>query len=111
VYECSGAAGALDAAALLARPGGNVTMLGVPGGPVTVDPRLWLARETTVAASLAHTNAEFSMTLALLADGRLRVRPLHDRTIGLDELDETLAALASGESQLTKVLVDPTVGS
>ncbi len=109
VYECSGAAGALDTAALLARPGGNVTMLGVPGAPVTVDPRLWLARETTVAASLAHTNAEFAMTLALLADGRLQVRPLHDRTIGLGELDETLAALASGESRLTKVLVDPSL--
>jgi (R,R)-butanediol dehydrogenase/meso-butanediol dehydrogenase/diacetyl reductase len=49
------------------------------------------------------------MTLALLADGRLQVRPLHDRTIGLGELDETLAALASGESRLTKVLVDPSL--
>jgi (R,R)-butanediol dehydrogenase / meso-butanediol dehydrogenase / diacetyl reductase len=45
--------------------------------------------------------------MSLIADGRVRVGPLHTRTISLDELDSTLADLSSGRADDTKVLVDP----
>jgi (R,R)-butanediol dehydrogenase/meso-butanediol dehydrogenase/diacetyl reductase len=43
----------------------------------------------------------------MMADGRVRVDPLHTSTVQLDELEIALADLASGTSEHTKVLVDP----
>ena len=45
--------------------------------------------------------------LAFIADGRVRVKPLHTRTIGLADLESTMQELASGHSTDVKVLVDP----
>jgi (R,R)-butanediol dehydrogenase/meso-butanediol dehydrogenase/diacetyl reductase len=48
--------------------------------------------------------------MAFLADGRVRVAPMHTRTVGLHELQPVLQALADGSSQDVKVLVDPRRG-
>ena len=47
--------------------------------------------------------------MALMADGRVNVEPLHTRTVGLDELGAALDDLGSGQSTETKVLVDPSL--
>ena len=107
VFDCAGTGTALDTAVLLARPGGTVMAVGVASTPVTINPTLWLIKEVTVSVSLAHNYEEFFTTLALLRDGRLRVTPLHSKTIGLAELPQALTALASGDGALCKVLVDP----
>jgi (R,R)-butanediol dehydrogenase/meso-butanediol dehydrogenase/diacetyl reductase len=107
VFDCAGHGTALDTAVMLARPGGTVMAVGVASTPVTINPTLWLIREVTVSVSLAHNYEEFFITIGLLGDGRLRVAPLHSRTIGLAELPAALATLASGEGDLCKVLVDP----
>jgi threonine dehydrogenase-like Zn-dependent dehydrogenase len=44
----------------------------------------------------------------LIADGRVRTEPLHDRTVGLDELPAVIEQLADDPSSAIKVLVDPT---
>jgi threonine dehydrogenase-like Zn-dependent dehydrogenase len=43
----------------------------------------------------------------LMADGRVEVDPLHDKTVGLTQLPETIAELADNPSSAIKVLVDP----
>ena len=46
----------------------------------------------------------------LIADGRVRVAPLHDTTVTLDELPAAIERLADDPSSAVKVLVDPTAG-
>ncbi len=108
VLDCAGSGPALDAAVTLARTGGQVTMIGVSSVPVTITPGLWLVREITVTASLAHTRDDFRSVIAMLSDGSLVVEPLHSATVGLDELDAALGDLADSASGRLKVLVDPT---
>ncbi len=107
VFDCAGTGAALDTAVSLARPGGTVMAVGVASSPVTINPTLWLIKEVTVSVSLAHTYEEFHITIGLLRDGRLRARPLHSKTISLAELPAALTALAAGDGDLCKVLVDP----
>ena len=45
--------------------------------------------------------------MGMIADGRVRVEPLHTSTTSLAGLDEALADLAGGASAQTKVLVNP----
>jgi threonine dehydrogenase-like Zn-dependent dehydrogenase len=47
------------------------------------------------------------MVMSMIADGRFRTAPMHTRTVGLDDLGDTLADLAGGKSIDVKVLVDP----
>ena len=42
-------------------------------------------------------------------DGRIVVEPLHDKTVGLSQLPETIAQLADDPSSAIKVLVDPSL--
>lgn len=109
VLDCAGSGAALDSAVALARTGGWVTMIGVSSLPVTVTPGLWLIREITVAASLAHTRGDFDDVIAMLDEGSLVVEPLHSATVGLDDLDAAMADLADADKGLLKVLVDPSL--
>ena len=66
-----------------------------------------MIKEITVTSSLAYLHEEFEMCMAMIADGRVVLEPLHTSTVGLDGLEEALRELASGTSAQTKVLVDP----
>ena len=45
--------------------------------------------------------------MALVPDGRVRLEPLHDATVALDDLPGTIERLADDPSSALKVLVDP----
>ncbi len=107
VYECVGRAPAIQSAVDLARRGGAMCLIGLPHGEATINPTTWLVKEIAVTSSLAYFHEEFEMTMAMIADGRVAVEPLHSSTVGLAGLAAALADLASGQSTETKVLVDP----
>jgi (R,R)-butanediol dehydrogenase/meso-butanediol dehydrogenase/diacetyl reductase len=107
VYECVGARSTLQSAVELARRGGAVCLIGLADGDVPITPNTWLRKEITVVAALAYLHEEFEMTMEMIADGRIRVERLHTSTTCLDGLGATLADLASGTSDQTKVLLNP----
>jgi (R,R)-butanediol dehydrogenase / meso-butanediol dehydrogenase / diacetyl reductase len=107
VYECVGRPFAIQSAVDLARRGGSMCLIGLADTDATIVPGVWLVKEINVTAALAYQREEFEMAMGMIADGRVRVAPLHSATVGLGELDATLADLASGRSLQTKVLVDP----
>lgn len=110
VYECAGVPVALQSAVDLVRRGGSVALVGLAAGQATVAPATWLVKEVTVTASLGYLHHEFTESMALIADGRIRVKPLHDATVSLDDLPATIERLADAPSSAVKVLVDPTAG-
>jgi len=107
VIECTGVPRLLQTAVDLARSGGVIQLLSFLAEPATVNAARWLAKEVTVVASNAYTHDDFRRSMAFLADGRVRARPLHSRTVALDELETALRRLSAGPSDDIKVLVDP----
>ncbi|WP_420452293.1 zinc-dependent alcohol dehydrogenase [Ilumatobacter sp.] len=107
VYECVGRPFAIQSAVDLARRGGSMCLIGLAEGDAAISPGTWLVKEISVTSSLAYLHEEFEMSMGMIADGRVRVEPLHSSTVGLDGLADALADLASGTSVETKVLVDP----
>lgn len=107
VFECAGVPGTVQTAVDLVRRGGTVNLVGLASGAATIAPGVWLVKEVTVAASLGYLHHEFSLTIDLIADGRIDVLALHDRTVPLDALPGEIANLAGDPASAVKVLVDP----
>lgn len=107
VFECAGVPPTIQSAVELVRRGGRVNLVGLASGAATISPHTWLVKEVTFVASLAYNHHDFVDTMDLMADGRILVDPLHDKTVGLSELPETIARLADDPSSAIKVLVDP----
>jgi len=107
VYECVGRPFAVQSAVDLARRGGSMCLIGLADEDAPINPSSWLVKEISVTSSLAYFHEEFEMCMAMIADGRVRVEPMHSSTVGLDHLAATLDELAGGQSTHTKVLVDP----
>ncbi|MGA9276633.1 zinc-dependent alcohol dehydrogenase [Ilumatobacter sp.] len=107
VYECVGRPFAVQSAVDLARRGGSMCLIGLAEGDAPISPGTWLVKEIAVTSSLAYLHEEFEMAMGMIADGRVRVEPLHTSTVGLSGFEAALADLASGTSEQVKVLVDP----
>jgi (R,R)-butanediol dehydrogenase/meso-butanediol dehydrogenase/diacetyl reductase len=107
VYECVGLPFAVQGAVDLARRGGAMCLIGLADDDAPINPGSWLVKEIAVTSSLAYFHEEFEMSMAMMADGRVVVEPMHTSTIGLSQLAAALGDLASGQSMQTKVLVDP----
>jgi (R,R)-butanediol dehydrogenase/meso-butanediol dehydrogenase/diacetyl reductase len=110
VYECVGRPFAVQSAVDLARRGGAMCLIGLADSDASISPGAWLIKEISVTSSLAYLHEEFEMAMGMMADGRVRVDPLHTDTVDLEGVEAALADLASGTSEQTKVLVDPNGG-
>ena len=84
-----------------------MVIIGLAIGDAPISPRTWLMKEIQASAALGYTHEEFDMVMQYVADGRVDLDSLHSGTIGLEDIHDTLADLASGESTHTKVLVRP----
>jgi (R,R)-butanediol dehydrogenase/meso-butanediol dehydrogenase/diacetyl reductase len=106
VFECAGIPATIDQSVSLVKRGGVVSLVGVATVPAEIAPGSWLAREVRLVASLGYLHEEFDVTMQLVADGRLRLEPLHTETVGLEGLDAAFRRLLSGDGSV-KILVDP----
>lgn len=109
-FDCAGVPQTLQQSLDMVRRGGSVCMLGVSGGESSIVPMRWMGKEVSLDTSLVFTLEEMGIAAGLIADGRLRVTELHDGTITLDQLGQTIDDLANRRSTAVKVLVDPTAG-
>jgi len=106
VFECAGVPATIDQAVSLVRRGGTMSLVGFATVPAEINPGSWLTREVRVVASLGYVHEEFDVAMQLVADGRLRLKPLCTDTVGLDDLESAFQRLLSGAGDV-KLLVDP----
>ena len=106
VFECAGIASTIEQSVSLVRRGGVVSLVGLASGPAEVIPGAWLAKEVRLVASFGYLHQEFGLAMRLVADGRLRLDPLHTSTVGLAGLEAAFRRLLEGGDEV-KVLVDP----
>ena len=107
VVESAGVPSLLQVAIDMVRRGGNLMLLSYIAGETPVNAARIMANEVTIRSAVAFTRSDFEASMALIADGRVRVGPLHTRTIGLSELPGAMAALGAGTNSDIKILVDP----
>jgi (R,R)-butanediol dehydrogenase/meso-butanediol dehydrogenase/diacetyl reductase len=107
VLECAGIPPTIQSAVDFVRRNGTVNLVGLASGNATISPHAWLIKEVTVVASLGYQFHEFKEVMDLVADGRVDVDALHDKTVSLAELPEAIELLADDPSSAVKVLVDP----
>ncbi len=106
VFECAGVPQTVHQSVQLCRRGGVVSLVGVPNGPSEVHVAEWLMKEIRLLTSLGYERHEFDIAQGLIADGRVKVRPMHTSTVGLSGLAGAFARLASAPEEV-KILVDP----
>jgi 2-desacetyl-2-hydroxyethyl bacteriochlorophyllide A dehydrogenase len=106
VFECAGIPQTIDQAASLAKRGGVVSLVGLANVPAQITPGTWLVNEIRMSASLGYLNEEFDLTMGLVQDGRLKLGPLHTKTVALGAMDAAFALLNDDPAEI-KILVNP----
>jgi L-iditol 2-dehydrogenase len=105
-FEAVGYSPTVQQAQAVTRIGGNVTWIGNSAPMVELNMQEIVTRELTVRGTYGF-NVEFQASIDALASGRLDVTPLIERTAPLAEGPEIITALAKGELDLAKVILEP----
>jgi threonine 3-dehydrogenase len=99
VLEMSGAPSAIQQAMRLARPGGRVSLMGIPSKPVTLN----IAEDVIFKGLTVHGvvgrrlyNTWYTMK-SLLATGKLDVAPILTHRLPLERFDEGMELMRSGQ--------------
>lgn len=104
--EAVGISPAVQQAHAATRNGGHITWIGNSALIIEVNMQEVVTRELTVAGTYGFTD-EFGKAIHALATGRIDVAPLIERVAGLDEGPGIIDALAKGELDLAKVILEP----
>jgi 2-desacetyl-2-hydroxyethyl bacteriochlorophyllide A dehydrogenase len=106
VVECSGKAGVVDQALQLAAIDGRVAVVGICMANDTYFPWWGIHKELDVRFSIYYGREDFTDTIDAFARGDLRPDGLVTETIGLDQVPERFARLAT-EGDAGKVVITP----
>jgi (R,R)-butanediol dehydrogenase/meso-butanediol dehydrogenase/diacetyl reductase len=104
VFECAGASATLQHAADVVRAGGRIMLVGLSMEPVQVQPFTWIGKEIALKGSLGYSAEEFALTVELLHQRKVDVKPLVTDIVSLPDLPEVFQALKRPTTQI-KVLL------
>jgi (R,R)-butanediol dehydrogenase/meso-butanediol dehydrogenase/diacetyl reductase len=106
VIECAGSPPALQQSIDMARPGGQVILVGVNERETPIIPTSLMFGEVGIRGSLAWTHTDFRIAVDFMASGQVDVKPLISDIIALQDIQRGLERLKSDKS-LIKILVKP----
>jgi len=107
VIECAGAPPALQQSIDMARPGGQVILVGVNERPTPITPTTLMFGEISVRGSLAWNHKDFSIAVDFMANGEVDVKPLISDVIALNDIQTQGFERLKTDRSLIKVLVRP----
>ncbi len=108
VIECCGNSAAVSSSIMCTKNGGKIVLVGVSAAPITIPAVVAVMHEITLKGAIAYTKEEFQTCIDLISNKKIDVKKFVSKTIGLDDVNQAFADLYSGESELIKVLIDPT---
>lgn len=111
VFECSGAPAAIRDLFKIVRPGGTVVLVGLPPEPVLFDVSGATARECRIETVFRYANV-FDRALALIAAGKVDLKPLVSGTFTFDESITAFVRAAEGRPTDVKlqIILDTELG-
>ena len=105
VFECAGAAPAVELAIQAVAIGGRVVLVGLAAKPVPVVPMRFVRRGLTLAASLIYDHpTDFERTIELVRAGHLHPSAVVTHVEGLEQAGDVLPLVVCG--QTGKVVLD-----
>ncbi len=104
VFECSGTAAAARDVFQAVRPGGAVVFVGLPPEPVPVDITAACARECRIETVFRYANV-FDRALALIAAGKVDLKPLVSDTFTFDQSIAAFERAAEGRAEDVKLQI------
>ncbi len=107
VIECAGAPAALQQSIDMARPRGQVILVGVNEMGTPITPTSLMFGEIEMKGSLAWDHRDFEIAVDFMQSGEVNVEPLLSDIIALDDIQEKGFERLKGDKSLIKVLVKP----
>jgi D-xylulose reductase len=104
VFEASGSPRAFNGIFDLVAPGGAVVLVGMPPGPVQFDVVSAQIKEARIETVFRYANV-YPRTIALLASGKVDVKPLISRTFPFDQSVEAFEFAAQGSPEVVKTQI------
>ncbi len=104
VFECSGAPAAVRDLFKVVRPGGTVVIVGLPPEPVAVDLAAACFRECRIETVFRYANV-FDRALALIAAGKVDLKPLVSGTYAFDQSIKAFERAAEGRPEDVKLQI------
>ncbi|MDA8250934.1 MAG: NAD(P)-dependent alcohol dehydrogenase [Rhodospirillales bacterium] len=104
VFEASGHARAFDNILDFACPGGCLVLIGMPERPVSLDVVAASVKELRIETVFRYANI-FPRAVALLASGKIDVKPLISRTFPFEQSVEAFAFAAQGQPDVVKTQI------
>jgi threonine dehydrogenase-like Zn-dependent dehydrogenase len=106
IFECVGVPGILDGIITSAPLYSRVVVAGVCMEPDTIRPMMAVNKEIDLRFVMGYTPLEFSDTLRMLADGKVRAAPIATGTVGLAGVEAAFDALAA-PGKHAKIVIEP----
>ena len=106
VLEAVGVPASVQMAFDLTKRGGNLTLIGNVTPKIEVNLQELIMRELTIRGSFAIAG-EYRAVLDLIADGRIRAKPLISKMLPLSEGQQGFDMLHEGDPTLMKIVMHP----
>ena len=107
VIECCGNSAAVSSALMMTKPGGQIILVGVSLGPITIPTVIGVMSELTIKGAIAYTKEEFKTCIDLISNKQIDVMKFVDDIVSLEEVQKSYERLTSGKDSAVKILVDP----
>jgi len=107
IFECVGVPGMIQQAIAGASAGAQIMVVGVCLTEDVILPYQALSKELRIGFSAAYSMDEFRETLARIADGRIDLSRVVTDVIGRSQAEATFAELASRDHHQVKVVIEP----
>ena len=107
VIECAGVPVSFQQCIDMARPGGQVILVGVNEKETPVLPMKLILGEIQLKGSLAWTHHDFKIAVDMLASGKIQTKPLLSDTISMVDIEELGFKRLKTDKSLIKLLVKP----
>lgn len=106
VIECCGNSAAVTSALMMTRPGGQIVLVGVSLGPITIPTVVGVMNELTIKGAIAYTKEEFKTCIDLISNKQIDVMKFIDDIVSFEEVQKSYERLTSGKDSAVKILVD-----
>jgi 2-desacetyl-2-hydroxyethyl bacteriochlorophyllide A dehydrogenase len=107
VFECAGHPKTMSAAIHTVKKGGQVVLVGMAAGEVSLQQFRWVEKEIDVKASINCLPNEFGIALRLLESGAIDAERLLTATVPLERIEEEGFRLLQDPGRAIKILVTP----
>ena len=91
----------------MTKPGGQIVLVGVSLGPITIPTVIGVMSELTIKGAIAYTKEEFKTCIDLISNKQIDVMKFVDDIVSLEEVQKSYERLTSGKDAAVKILVDP----